>query len=78
MKKAYLITCKEVYETPEKYIILDQKKANDFFESIVKQIFENNETTKDSNNNDIKKCLDIGLCESNLYTATIEEITVIQ
>lgn len=78
MKKAYLITCKEVYETPEKYIILDQKKANDLFKSLVKQIFENNETTKDENNNNLEKCLNVGLCESDPYTATIEEITVIQ
>ena len=78
MKKAYLITCKEVYETPEKYIILDQKKANDFFESIVKQAFKNNETSKDDDGMTLQECLLSGTMESDPYTATIEEITVIQ
>ena len=76
-KQAYLLTLKEVFNDTEKYIFLDQKKANSYFRKAIKQAFTENEVKKDENENNIKQCIDVGIMESDPYTATLEEITLI-
>ncbi len=77
MGKAYLLILKETYEEPEKYIFLDQQKANDFFEKSIKEAFKINETEKDDDGRTLGECLLYQVMESDPYTATLEEITLI-
>lgn len=76
-KNAYLLTLKELYNDTEKYIFLDQKKANSYFRQAIKQAFKENEVKKDNNNNNIKQCIDAGIMESDPYTATMESVILI-
>lgn len=76
-KNAYLLTLKEVFNDTEKYLFLDQKKANKFFRQAIKQAFTENETKKDDNGNNIKQCIDAGIMESDPYTATMESVILI-
>ena len=76
-KQAYLLTLKEVFNDTEKYIFLDQRKANSYFRKAIKQAFKENEVKKDENGNNIKQCLLYGIMESDPYTATLENVTLI-
>lgn len=76
-KNAYLLTLKELYNDTEKYLFLDQKKANSYFRKAIKQAFTENEIKKDENGNNIKQCIDAGIMESDPYIATMESVTLI-
>ena len=78
MKTAYLLTLKEVFNDTEKYIFLDQQKANEYFTKAINQAFKENETETDDNNRTLEECLQFELMESDPYTATLEEITLIE
>ena len=77
MKQAYLLTLKELYNDTEKYLFLDQKKANSYLKKAIKAAFKENETKKDDNNNNIKQCIDAGIMKSDPYTATMESVILI-
>ena len=77
MKKAYLITMKEVFNDTEKYIFLDKQKANDYFKKCIIEAFKINETEKDDDGYTIEECLQAGTMESDPYTVTLEELEVI-
>ena len=78
MKKAYLLTMKETYNTPEKFIFLDKKKAEQNFKECILQAFKENDVKKDDNNNDLKKCLLAWEMSLDPYNVTLEEINVIE
>lgn len=77
MKKAYLLTMKETYNTPEKNIFLDRKKAEQNFKECVLQAFKENNVKKDDNNNNLKKCLLAWELSLDPYNVTLEEIELI-
>lgn len=76
-KNAYLLTLKEVYNDTEKYLFLDQKKANSYFRKAIKAAFTENEIKKDENGNNIKQCIDAGVLECDPYSATLENVILI-
>ena len=78
MKKAYLLTLKEVYQEPEKTVFLNEQKANDYFKNAILQAFKENETIKDDDGYTLQECLLSGSMESDPYTATLEEIKIIE
>ena len=78
MKKAYLLTMKETYNSPEKIIFLDQEKAVNNFKKCILQAFKEKNTDHDDNGYNFDQCL--LACEMSLdpYSVTLEEITVIE
>ena len=78
MKKAYLLTMKETYNTPEKNIFLNRKKAEKNFKECVLQAFKENDVKKDDNGYNFNQCLLSWEMSLDPYNVTLEEITVIE
>lgn len=78
MKTAYLLTMKETYNTPEKTIFLDRKKAEQNFKECVLQAFKENDVKKDDNDYNLNQCLLAWEMSLDPYSVTLEEINIIE
>ncbi len=74
---AYLFTLKEVFNDPEKVVILDPEKAKQFFIDNVNLAFTENEVNKDDDNRTPEECWRAGIMNCDPYTITMEVINVI-